>query len=81
MSALSDMQQQKEATYDSVKLGQNHTIDTSRFTLRAGTSSGSRGRKVTKRPVEFGQLVDRFVAYEGFTNKDDLVRSIDSDEL
>lgn len=69
------------ATHNRVKLGQDHAINTPRFALCTRTSGRRRRRKVSQGSVEFGQLVNGFVAYERFSNKDDLVWRVDSDKL
>lgn len=68
------------ATHNRIKLGQDHSVNTPGFTLGASPTRSGR-RKVSKRPVKLGQLVDGFVSDQSFADKDDLVRVIHSDEL
>ena len=59
---------------DGVPLGNQHAVNAPAL-ARGGA------RKVTQRTVEFGQLVNGFITYQGFSDEKDLVWGIDGDEL
>ena len=67
----------KANTHNGIKFGQEDPIDTS---LPRGAAYPRAG-EVLKRPVEFRELVHCLVPYEGFADKDDLVRVIHRHEL
>jgi len=59
---------------DSVPLGNQHAVNATALARRGA-------REITQCAVELGQLIHSFVAYQGFSDKEDLVWVVDGDEL
>jgi len=59
---------------DGVPLGNQHAVNATALARRGA-------REITQCTVEFGQLIDGFVTYQGFSDEEDLVWVVDGDEL
>lgn len=56
-----------------VPLGNQHAVN--------APARARRRREIAQRAVEFGQLVNGFVAHQGFADKDNLVGRVNRDKL